>query len=59
MTLHAFNLLVKHRLLDEKLRAEQARPLSDPARITKLKKLKLIVKDHLHRLSQGRQTQAA
>lgn len=59
MNLRAFNLLLKHRRIDEKLRAELARPAADRAQIIQLKKLKLAVKDRLVQLSLRQQTQSA
>jgi hypothetical protein len=41
------------------LRTEQTRRLPDPFRIQRLKKLKLALKDRLHRLTTGRQLSRA
>ncbi len=54
MSLRVFNLLVKHQRLDEALRLEQRRQLPDVFRIQRLKKMKLIIKDRLQKLSAGR-----
>ncbi|MFM1982831.1 MAG: hypothetical protein RJB22_1550 [Pseudomonadota bacterium] len=56
MSLRVFNLLLKHQRLDEALRNEQHRRMPDVFRIQRLKKLKLIVKDRLHKLSAGRRS---
>lgn len=50
-----FSLLLKHQRLDAALREERARKAPDSVRVQRLKKLKLSVKDRLHRLSLGRQ----
>lgn len=54
MSLRVFNLLVKHQRLDEALRNEQRRQMPDVFRIQRLKKMKLIIKDRLQKLSAGR-----
>ncbi len=54
MSLRIFNLLVKHQRLDEALRIEQRRQMPDVFRIQRLKKMKLIIKDRLQKLSAGR-----
>ncbi len=59
MTLAVFGLLTKHQRLDAALRTEQSRRLPDSIRIQRLKKLKLGIKDRLHRLSLGRRFVAA
>ena len=59
MTTAIFGLLTKHQRLDEALRSEQSRRLPDSLRIQRLKKLKLGIKDRLHRLSLGRRFVAA
>ncbi len=51
-----FRLLTKHQKLDQALRAEQARRWPDILRIAEMKKLKLALKDRLHRASLARQT---
>lgn len=58
MSLRIFNLLLKHQRLDEALEKERHRHLPDVFRIQQLKKLKLSVKDRLHKLSVGRRTKA-
>lgn len=45
-----FRLMERHQKLDERLRSAQARKVPDPFEITRLKKLKLAVKDRLGRL---------
>jgi uncharacterized protein len=59
MSFRVFSLLLKHQRLDEQLRMERNRPAPDSARIIKLKKLKLSIKDRLHRLSLGRRIPTA
>jgi hypothetical protein len=54
MTSKAFALLLKHRRLDDAIRAENSRRWPDAVRVQKLKKLKLAVKDRLHALATGR-----
>ncbi len=54
MTNAVFGLLTKHQKLDAALRTEQSRKMPDTIRIQRLKKLKLGIKDQLHRLSLGR-----
>lgn len=58
MSLRVFTLLLKHQRLDEALRHEQGRRLPDVFRIQQLKRMKLAVKDRLHRLSAGRRQKA-
>jgi uncharacterized protein len=43
-----------HRRLDDEIRAQFSRRWPDLAKIQRLKKMKLAVKDRLHRLAQGR-----
>jgi uncharacterized protein len=54
-----FSLLVKHQKLDEALRLERQRRLPDSVRVQRLKKLKLAIKDRLHKLSIGRRPRFA
>jgi uncharacterized protein len=54
MNPRTFRLLMMHQRLDSALRVEQTRRWPDVPRIQRLKKLKLRVKDILHRLSIGR-----
>lgn len=55
MKTKVFHLLTKHQKLDEALRVEQSRRWPDVVRIMQLKKLKLAIKDRLHRASARRQ----
>lgn len=45
-----YRLTETHHRIDRALRDEQRRPLPDPFRLIQLKKLKLRVKDVMHRL---------
>ena len=54
-----FSLLSKHQKIDDQLRAEQARRWPDVMRIRELKKLKLAIKDRLHRFALGRRGMTA
>lgn len=54
MTEKAFRLMRIHRQLDDRLRLAMARLRPDPAEISRLKKLKLAVKDRLSRISRLR-----
>ncbi len=56
MKSYVFRLLSQHQRLDEALRSEQARRLPDTTRIQQLKKLKLAIKDRLHRATQPKRT---
>ncbi len=51
MSDHHFRLLQYHQKLDEQLRGEMRRPWPSFARIQRLKRLKLAVKDKLQRLA--------
>ena len=51
MTTRMFLLMERHAKLDQALRHEQRRRFPDVFRMQQLKKLKLAVKDRLHRLS--------
>jgi len=46
-----YKLTVIHRRLDEEIRAELKRRVPDSLRLLRLKKLRLAVKDRLHRHS--------
>jgi hypothetical protein len=59
MSSRIFQLLTRHQKLDEALRSELSRSWPDPMRTLQLKKLKLAIKDQLHRLSQRRDTRTA
>ena len=50
-----FRLLSRHQQIDTALRREQARRLPDFARLQRLKKLKLAIKDRLAALTTRRQ----
>ena len=45
-----FRMLETHARVDEALRSEQSRPGGDWARVRELKKVKLRIKDMIHRL---------
>jgi hypothetical protein len=49
MNAFIYRLSVVHRRLDEEIRAELRRRFPDSIRLLRLKKLKLAVKDRLHR----------
>jgi len=51
MTTKAFMLLLRHKQIDDIIRAEQKKRWQDVVRIQRLKKLKLAVKDRLQRLA--------
>lgn len=51
MTMSMFLLMERHAKIDDALRKEQRRKVPDLFRMQQLKKLKLAVKDRLHRLS--------
>lgn len=51
-----FRLMNRHQQIDAALRHEQARRLPDFARLQRLKKLKLAVKDRLAMLTTKRRT---
>jgi hypothetical protein len=46
-----YRLFVIHRRLDEEIRRELKRRFPDALRLLRLKKLKLAVKDRLHRMA--------
>ncbi len=46
-----YRLTEAHQRIDRRLRLELRRPLPDPFRLMQLKKLKLRVKDAIHRFS--------
>lgn len=50
MSHHTFQLLTRHQQIDAALRREQQRPGADVLRLTRLKRLKLALKDRLARL---------
>jgi uncharacterized protein YdcH (DUF465 family) len=50
------SLLYKSAQLDETIEREQKRPLPDRFRLIRLKKLRLAIKDRLHRLIMDRQS---
>jgi hypothetical protein len=51
---HLNELTEKHRSLERKIAEEQARPASDPSKITRWKHEKLRLKDEIAKLSQTR-----
>ena len=53
MSKRTFRLMEYHQKLDEELRCELRRSWPSFARIQRLKKLKLLVKDRLQRLVRG------
>jgi uncharacterized protein len=60
MSNHSYRLMQYHQRLDDELRSEVRRSWPSFARIQRLKKLKLVVKDRLQRLMRGgKQTQSA
>jgi hypothetical protein len=50
MSHYIFRLLSRHQQLDDALRSEQKRPWPDFARLQRLKRMKLAVKDRLSAL---------
>lgn len=56
MTTNAFSLLLKHRQLDDAIRDAQRTRWPDMAHVQRLKKMKLAIKDRLHRLASARRT---
>ncbi len=46
-----YRLIEAHQRIDRRLRLELRRPLPDPFRLMQLKKLKLRVKDTIHRFA--------
>ncbi len=54
-----YRLLETHSRIDRALRDEQQRQRPDPQRTTQLKKLKLRVKDLMHRVAERRALQNA
>ena len=53
-----YRLTVTHRRLDEEIRRELKRRLPDNMRLLRLKKLRLAVKDRLHRMLPKRHVSA-
>ncbi|HEX8401004.1 MAG TPA: DUF465 domain-containing protein [Allosphingosinicella sp.] len=51
MNAYLYRLTVMHRRLDEEIRTELKRRLPDSVRLLRLKKLRLAIKDRLHRMS--------
>jgi len=49
-----FRLMERHQKLDDRLRLAQTLRLPDPLEITRLKKMKLAIKDRLSRLLRKR-----
>ncbi len=54
MSVISYRLLTVYRRLDDEIRIQVSRRWPDVAKIQRLKKLKLAVKDRLHRLATGR-----
>ncbi|MEK6637495.1 MAG: YdcH family protein [Pseudomonadota bacterium] len=54
MSVISYRLLTVHRRLDDEIRAQRSRRWPDVAKIQRLKKLKLAVKDRLHQLAISR-----
>jgi uncharacterized protein len=52
-------LTLVHGKLDAEIRREQTRPLPDPWRLLRLKKLRLAIKDRMYRLLQVRRQRIA
>ena len=59
MTDRVFRLMERHQKLDDALRRLQARKAADPFEIVRLKKLKLAIKDRMHRLAFARPIRVA
>lgn len=59
MSMSVFRLMQLHQRLDEKIGQERRNRLPDLFQIQRLKKMKLAVKDRLHRLGLGRRTNTA
>jgi uncharacterized protein len=59
MSNRSFRLLEQHQRLDEELRGELRRSWPSFARIQRLKKMKLAVKDRLQKLMRGKAVQTA
>ncbi len=53
-----YRLTIVHRRIDEEIRRELKRRFPDSIRLLRLKKLKLAVKDRLHRMMPKRPTTA-
>lgn len=49
-----YRLMERHKQLDERLRSAQSRRFADPFEIRRLKKLKLMLKDRIGRLTKRR-----
>ena len=54
MSKYIFRLMNRHQQIDAALRHEQARRLPDFAKLQRLKKLKLAIKDRLATMTMGR-----
>jgi uncharacterized protein len=59
MSKQTFRLMEYHQKLDDELRHEMRRSWPSFARIQRLKKLKLLVKDRLQKLVRGKSRQPA
>ena len=53
MSARLFTLTRLHQRIDERLRLARQRPAPDSLELTRLKKMKLRVKDMIHRLTRG------
>lgn len=51
MTARLYRLIEMHQRIDAALRAAMKRPAPDPMELSRLKKMKLRVKDLIHRLT--------
>jgi hypothetical protein len=58
MNAYLYRLTVTHRRLDEEIRSELGRRLPDTIRLLRLKKLRLAIKNRLHRLAPQRLSRA-
>ena len=47
------SLMLRHAELERRIREERVRPRPDVAKLGQLKKLKLALKDRLHRMAMG------
>lgn len=59
MTSANYRLTLVHSKIDAEIRREQTRPLPDPWRLLRLKRLRLAIKDRMYRLLQVRRHRIA